>query len=316
MRAFTMIARIGNKKDKPEDMSYVLISSDYQTVTVTGKELINAIAKKEIICTNMEINKKGLVSTNGALDRYTFIDAETNTTGKQTFAVILNRVEKNGKLVGYTAFMPNGTIEEIDVAKAAGLAKLKLISNGKIRDTENGPIVSSINGTYPLREIKMAEAPKGTTTVNIFYFCKGFKDDGSEIDYFGAIINGDSATEMSKLIGELQDKNNDLMRDYLALGITEPDVLSLRVQRMGINSIFGALSLDTLDELIASGVKVKPAYSDLRISALEFKDNKLTDETVIKLDKTWKVKGTESGSTKSNQVAKEFAKEIITKYSK
>ena len=165
MKNFTMITRHGSSKDAVS--AYTLISSDYQTVTMPVKELAAAINSKKIAVTNLGLSAKGLVSTNGALDKYTLINSQTNQVEGIARAVILDRVEQNGKLVGYTVFTQNGTLAEVNIADAAALASKGLISNGKIRHTQDGDIVSAIGGTYPLRTISFSEAPKGEITTDI-----------------------------------------------------------------------------------------------------------------------------------------------------
>ena len=69
-----------------------------------------------------------------------------------------------------------------------------LISNGKIKHTAEGDIVSAIGGTYPLRVIEISKAPKGELSIDVLYF-------GTAVDapaeYFGAIISCTSATEIN-----------------------------------------------------------------------------------------------------------------------
>ena len=98
MKNFTMITRHGSSKDNIT--AYTLISSNYQTMTMPAKDLAEAISNNKIIVNNMEVSNKGLVSTNGSLDKYTLINTQTNQVEGVARAVILDRVEQNGKLVG------------------------------------------------------------------------------------------------------------------------------------------------------------------------------------------------------------------------
>ena len=130
MRTFTMITRQGKSKDSVS--AYTLISSDYQTVTMSVTDLTKEIKSGKMKVTNLSVEGSSIVSTNGALDKYTFINTDTGMVEGTAHAVILNRAESKGKLIGYTVFTNTGNLAELSVAETVALAKNKLISNGKI----------------------------------------------------------------------------------------------------------------------------------------------------------------------------------------
>lgn len=308
MKNFTMITRHGSSKDAIS--AYTLISSDYQTVTMSVKDLSAAISSKKIAVTNLDLSKKGLVSTNGALDKYTLINSQTNQVEGVARAVILDRVEQNGKLVGYTVFTQNGTLAEVNIADAAALASKGLISNGKIRHTQDGDIVSAIGGTYPLRTISFSEAPKGEITTDILYFGTVV---GVPTEYFGAIVSCTSATEMSQIIHMLSTSNASVINDVSKVAgqsVRE----SLAIKRMGANSLYGVFSIASLKKLLKANSKLRNQLGSITVSAIKYTDGE-ADEATVKLDSKWKVTGNDAAGSEATAAVKNYTKKIVTEFS-
>lgn len=308
MKNFTMITRHGSSKDAIS--AYTLISSDYQTVTMPVKDLSSAISSKKIAVTNLDLSKKGLVSTNGALDKYTLINSQTNQVEGVARAVILDRVEQNGKLVGYTVFTQNGTLAEVNIADAAALASKGLISNGKIRHTQDGDIVSAIGGTYPLRTISFSEAPKGEITTDILYFGTVV---GVPTEYFGAIVSCTSATEMSQIIHMLSTSNASVINDVSKVAgqsVRE----SLAIKRMGANSLYGVFSIASLKKLLKANSKLRNQLGSITVSAIKYTDGE-ADEATVKLDSKWKVTGNDAAGSEATAAVKNYTKKIVTEFS-
>ena len=308
MKTCTMITRHGIGKDTT---AYTLISSDYQTVTMPVRDLINAINSKQLAVTNLAVDgAKGIVSTNGALDKYTLINSQTNQVEGTARAVILDRVEKNDKLIGYTVFTQAGTIAELNINDAAALANKGLISNGKVRHTAEGDIVSAIGGTYPLRSIKIEEAPKGEITVDVLYFGKVV---GVPTEYFGAIIACTSATEMSKLADVLNKSNAKVISDVAKVaGQSVRD--SLAITRMGTNSLYGVFEKTVLDKLITRAA-LNNKLGKITVSAIKYTDGD-ADEATVTLDTNWKMVGSKYEGSRAEQTVKEYTKKIVNDYSK
>lgn len=308
MKNFTMITRHGSSKDAIS--AYTLISSDYQTVTMSVKDLSAAISSKKIAVTNLDLSKKGLVSTNGALDKYTLINSQTNQVEGVARAVILDRVEQNGKLVGYTVFTQNGTLAEVNIADAAALASKGLISNGKIRHTQDGDIVSAIGGTYPLRTISFSEAPKGEITTDILYFGTVV---GVPTEYFGAIVSCTSATEMSQIIHMLSTSNASVINEVSKVAgqsVRE----SLAIKRMGANSLYGVFSIASLKKLLKANSKLRNQLGSITVSAIKYTDGE-ADEATVKLDSKWKVTGNDATGSEATAAVKNYTKKIVTEFS-
>lgn len=310
MSTFTMIAVYASTKtgsDVKGITGYSLISSDYQTVMIDTATLAKNIANKSMSVTNLGIKDGKIVSTNGALDRYNIISNQTNAIIGTPMAVILDRVERDGKLVGYTIFTQDGRIKETSVTEAVTLCNNKLISNGKIRHTDSGDIVSAIGGNYVLRQIEPLKAPTGQTTVDLMYF----EEDSRGNKYFGAIISCTSAVEMGKISNTFGKSNTELVERLSK--VRENAQRDLGVQRVNTNSIFGAFPLDMFDKL----TKVKTADIKFRILA----DNILvssygTDKpSVVKLNKSLKiVEADKSAGEKQYEKTFAFAQEIIKRY--
>ena len=308
MKSFTMITRHGSSKDSVS--AYTLISADYQTVTVSDKELAKAIKSGKMTVNNMALDKTGLVSTNGALSSYTFINSATGAVEGTPKAVILDRVEQKGKLVGYTVFTQNGTIAELNIADAAALANQKMIANGKVRHTSEGDIVSAIGGNYTLRTIEIAKAPKGEITVDILYFGTTV---GTSVEYFGAIVSCTSATEMSKLTDVLSKSNAKVVNETAKVAgqsVRE----SLAIKRMGANSLYGVFSIDMLDKLVKAGGHINNKVGSMTVSAVKYSKDGV-DEATVKLDKSWKVVSNDTTGSEAATAVKNYTKKIVTKYS-
>lgn len=289
MKLYTMITRHGNKA---MTSAYTLISSDYQTVTVSAAELAKQISAKKIEVTNLTVGKNGIESTNGALNKYTLINSETNQIEGIPSAVILDRVEQDGKLVGYTVFTQNGMITEISITDAVALANNKILSNGKIRHTEQGDIVSSIGGNYPLRTIEISKAPKGDVTVDILYFAAV---QGVATKYVGAIVSGTSATEMSKITKIVSDSNAKVVAETVKVA-GQSARKSLAIQRMGANSIYAIFGIDVLKKLVGnSNTKLANGVGSIIVSAGKYVDGQL-EETKVSIDKKWNISGGTDGA--------------------
>ena len=308
MKTLTMITRHGINKDNIS--AYTLITSDYQTVTMSAKQLADALKKKSVYVTNMELTDKGLNSTNGALDKYTLINAQTNEVIGTPKAVILDRVEREGKLIGYTVFTQTGTLAELSVADATALADKKLISNGKIKHTSEGDIVSSIGGNYPLREIAIDKAPKGEINVDVLYF--GVVKN-NKANYVGAIISCTSAAEMSKLIDVINKSNASVVASVAKVG-GQSVRQSLAVKRMGANSIYGIVDIETFEKLVKAKASLNNNLGKIIVSALDYSADGDVSEATVELNNAWKVVGKNGEDKNLSELASKYAQKLVEKF--
>ena len=291
--------------------AYGFVTSDYQTIMMSVNQVLQGIGNKKFTITNLGIDDKGkLVATNGALNRYSMINTTTGMPDGEPMAVVLNRVEKNGKLVGYTMFMQDCTIREVGIKEAVAMCNGKVISNGKLRHTNDGDIVSSINGNFILRQIEPDKAPKGTLTVTLMYF----EAQATGVKYFGGIISSTSAVQMTNIRDSLEEDNRALMKECEKAGKVRARVLSdYGIQRMSENSFFGSFTLSALDKLInVPGVQFK-CNNEILISISDAKSEK--SPSIIKISKDFKITNTKkSGDESEYKKVFDFAQEIIKKY--
>lgn len=277
MKTCTMVVRHGLSKDNIT--GFTLVSSDYQTKKLSYAELTQYVAQKQLVVTNMQFVGGVWKSTNGAMDNYTLINDQTNMVEGTPRAVILDRAEINGKLTGYAVFTQNGTIVHMSVADAVMLANNKMLSNGKVRHTDSGDIVSAIGGNYPLRELKRIEdAPKGTTSVEIMFFGQAvLTSKADHVNYFGAIINCTSAVEMTKLSDKLSKSNAEVI-GHIVQTAGQKARKSLAVQRMGANGIYGVFKVSDLKILMESGAKVTlKSGSSVLVSVIKYATDNSAD---------------------------------------
>lgn len=310
---YTMIVRYGSKEkaDKFKTEAFTLMSQHYQTIKVTEKQLIEAITKKQVEVTNLAIVDKKLTATNGLIDKYTLVDVATNLVVGVPKAVVIDRIETAGKLSGYTMFTQNGTLAEVSVADAVTLVNQKMISNGKVRHTEQGDIVSSINGNYPLRVVDIAKAPKGEVNTQLYFIGTAA---GTRIKYFGAVITCTSAAEMSTIIKEMSTNNAELITKLVPVEGSSVKK-SLAIKRIGANGIYGVFDASYLSKIAKGSTSVSTA-DGIIISAIEVKNEK-TLEATLKLNNSWEiVENVEPGTDEElADAAKKLTKWTIENFS-
>lgn len=315
MSLLTLITLNGIVTDgSKKTMGYTLLTHDYQIVNMNAAELKNAILSKKSVVTNVDVQNDKLVATNGAFDKYTFINMNTGMVEGTARAVILNRVEQNNKLVGYTVFTQNGKITDLSVKDASVLANKKMISNGKVRHTADGDIVSAIGGTYPLRELKVEQAPDGEITIKIGYFGTSI---GADTDYFSALISCTSAAQLYKLDDALSKSNAKVVASTAK--VAGQSIRSkLGWVRVGANDIAGSFELDILDKLLkAKKVKVELLMgNNMSISAFKYGADGSVDESKVELDKAWKVTGKTAGSTETVEKVKKYVQKVTSRFNK
>ena len=309
MKTFTMITRHGDNKDNIQ--SYTLMSSDYQTITVDTATLMKNIASKSVVVNNMAIEGGKLVSTNGAMDKYTFINtANGNQVEGTPRAVIIDRVEnKNGKLLGYTVFTQNGNLEEANIRDVVDLCSRKLVANGKVKHTQDGDIVSAIGGSFNLKELSVAEAPKGEIKVDIMFFARTI---GAQPDYFGAIISCTSAAEKSKIIDALNKSNASVMSSVIKVaGQSVRD--SLAIKRFGSNGVYGVFNIEILDKLIASRAIINN-MPNMTVSIVKYNKDMVTESKAKMSNKMSTIKYETCGDAAIDKEAVAYAEKLKSKY--
>ncbi len=318
MKKLTMVMRYGNAKSPAESMIYTLVGEDYCLIRMSGTDVVKNIASKTIEVTNLGIEGGKLASTNGAMKNYTLVDT-TGALANEPRAVILNRVENEKGLLGYTVFGLNGTLEEMPVAKAVELAKAGKIANGKIRHTQQGDIVASIGGLYPLRTINMKDVTPTedkAIDVGIMFIGSALDGTGRATRYAGVVVEGKNAAIISKLYSTLSKSNKGIV-DKMVEVSKDPSVANtLGMKVTGTAGFYGIYSVDTMFDLIAkANNKVSLPMGKLMVACIDYTDPDHTESNVT-LTTELKAAGRQEGTAKGDESLKTYTKTILEKLQK
>lgn len=312
MTYFTMVSRCGAPKTPANLMNYTLVDNNFGIRTMSGNQLAKALNESKINVTNMAVSAKGLVSTNGALDKYTTFDASGMLTGPAR-CVILNRKETSGKLSGYVIYDLSGMIREASVAEAVSFAQQGLIANGKVRHTMDGDIVSSINGVYPLIEIKITDTKDARTTVNATYFGSAIKNK-KLIKFAGITVTSKSAKTINNLYGTLSDNNAKLCSKLEAsYGYKAAELKSFGIRPTPGGGFYGVYTLDCVTKLMGNS-DVKCPGNKLIIACLDKDEEDVAESIAIVALKTKSIATSQAGTTASDAKLKDYVASVLEKF--
>lgn len=134
-----------------------------KTLDIDNNTVYGLLSNGAII-DNIEIANGSIVGSNGALSRYSMIDANTKKMiDEKSKLVVLNRVEVGGIQAGYTVVDGLGNCKRVKTEDAVKYSAEYGIANGKVV-TQNGmPYISSINGNYAVETIKANKKYVGNT---------------------------------------------------------------------------------------------------------------------------------------------------------
>lgn len=314
MKTLTMVTRYGFKGEHANKTNYVLIADDYSIVRLTGEELVKAIKDKKYNITNMGIGPSGLISTNGAIDKYTLIGLDTNDIVGKASPVVINRVETQKGLVGYTIFNTKGVLQEVTVKEIVQIHSVTPFSNGKLRHTQDGDIISSITGNYPLRTVEMKNNTNKSINLDLILISSSISDTSSSVyKYGGIIIECENAAHVSKMYSSLKDANEKLLESLLKAGSDEQTKKNLTIRRTATAGFYVVLPIDKVFELIKlANNKVNNTIGRVMISTVDNSDEEYT-ESVLILSPELKAIFKQSGTDRGNKVLSEYAKDIIVK---
>ncbi len=208
-----------------------------------------AIANRGIIA-NIEVKSNGdITSSNGSLEKYAHFDAQMGVmTSQNPSAVILNRIERGNKLIGYTVFAPNGCIKKMNIADVVKLHSTVGIANGKLRHTTYGDIISSIKGDYPIMEVDIEKADNGTVKAKVVYFCDINVKGVTRLEYAGIHVTGTSASKISKVMDTIESNNDNLITAVEKIG-GKKLADSMRTIRGATSEFFTVISTPMLDRI-------------------------------------------------------------------
>lgn len=311
MRYLTMVKRAGNPKANANDMTYTLIGDDMSVHVISGAKLAKDLLDKKINVVNMAVSSKGLVSTNGALNKYTTID-ENNMVYGTPRAVILSRIEVNGELKFYVVFSPNGTVARVGAIEAGKMAEAGLIANGKPRNTEKGTVVAAIGGTYPLYDANIKEKPAKPTVDLVFIGSAVLGDASSRIEYAGAIIGSKSAVVSSKIHSKIEAENKKLI-DTIAKkfpGMESGKLDGFSIRQVNGASFYGVFPLSVVTQLIQEAEGYKAPKSGVMVACTDYNDNCV--ESMVLINKDGSIQKAQTGSELCDNSLKNYAKKVST----
>lgn len=316
MTTFTMVGfRKASEKDKTA-LAYTLIDGSFNIVNLTAADVASGIASKKFVVTNMEFVGGELKVSNGAASNYTRLIVQTNQLipGK---AVILNRIERNGKLAGYVVYDTYGTIREVTVADAVEMYnKLGGFANGKIRHTADGDIISSISGNYPLIQVSIeSKSASGKVKVLVNYITKALGETKSA-KFAGVILDCENVATLSNLYKKLGEGNKALKAALKELGADEKQMISIETCRITETMLFfivKATDLQDLCALKAKDVSVVPGFGDHTfLSCIDYTTG---DESIVKFgagfDASKAAEAINGGSKRTKQGALTLAVEVM-----
>lgn len=306
---FTMVARLSTNNGK-DDVGYILIDKMYNIKSLSNNECAQLIKKG--LVTNMEIREGSISSSNGALKRYTCIDAKNNSLCSTPRAVVLSRVEKDGKLAGYNIFDTNSMVRFVKVDMAVSMCQQDLIVNGKIRATENGQIVSSIKGEYEIAEVNTgSSSDESAVEMRVVMFRSITPDGVNSIKSVTVAMTYSNANKMSKQCMELKKLNealNSKIKDSIKTGsVSELITDTLPVKACG-NTVAGEIPYDTFRKIVKS--KNVKLLSNIKKDGTVVACRDLNDEeSAIALKEKPEILG--RGTEETDKLCKKYASEVL-----
>lgn len=314
----TMVTRHGLNVKEPA-VAYTLISSRYEISTIGAQELAHKITTGSLDVTNLAVEGGKIVSTNGAMDKYTFINVQTHQVEGKPSGVIIDRFEEKGKLVGYTIFLHTGRLKTATVAEAVSLQEKGLIANGKIRHTDSGDIVSSIKGEYNIREVKPTEAPKGKLKASTGFVAGTI---GVKSHYVGVILSATSASRLSEVYKVLHESNMKLSKEAVAAAGSNEEAakrasVAFEPIRIDAAEVYIVIDIATFKQLLKIVDSVEFGRDGvLRASCVKYTATDTIESCVEVTDKGKIVKAISEGGSETKAELKKIVlecKEIISK---
>lgn len=309
MRTLTMVMRCGVPKDNKENMQFTFVDQYYNFITLKGTDVVKALKANKYNFTNIGVTNGKLISTNGAMDRYTLVHAHTGAVVGKQAGVVLNRVEADGKLLGFTIFTPEGTLAEVGVDQAVKLHTAGILANSKLRNTATGPIIQSINGNYPLRIIAVNKAESGKIELDLIFLGAALGNGKQAVRYAGVIVDTESAADFSKLAPKLEKQNIGIIEKVKERG-AEADVAdTLGAKRTGTAGVYVVIPFENLVKLAEmEKATLKCSTKQFLIAVTDYDADK--EESNITVSNTFKVLNKQEGTKKSEAALKKYVEAV------
>lgn len=138
-------------------VGYRLFDKDSKkTVDATSEQVIGILQGCSTAITNLSLINGLVMGNNGAVNRYTQLDAVTKKMVRDTKSkmVILTSVMVNGDNVGYEVVDCFGNMTAMRKADAVNYCQSYGIANGKVVERDGIPYISAISGSYEEVEVK------------------------------------------------------------------------------------------------------------------------------------------------------------------
>jgi hypothetical protein len=283
----------------------------YEIKVFTGAEILDALKRKTADFSNMAIEKGVLDTCNGTMDRYTMMDDAIGmlTPAK---AVIIDRVESNNVLTGFTIFNASGVLESVDVAQAIAIGRNIGFSNAKV---VNNTTISSIRGAFPLKSIvveKSGQKKKSVPELDLFFISTVHKKGHNSVAYAGVMIHYSNADEMRQVYPKLTRSNTVMKKDIqtLAPGM---DITNLAITRGPNAGIYATVKYETLKELLALAKgRFKATAGSVAITYIDASNDPSGVERMVTMTPELAIKGNsdDRGTAKAAEIAKSVAATI------
>lgn len=313
-QTLTLVMRVGTTEK--DIQNYVFISDTYAVVTLSTREVVDAINNKKAVFNNVGISDKGIVSTNGAITNYTLFNPETNEVIGESKAVVIDRVEREGKLVGYTIFNKNGILQEVTVDQAVQIEKKSVgFANGKIRHTNSGDIISSIAGNFNLKTLSSVKTEPALNLTVVFFGSAIKSKPEAALKYVGLIVECDNAAALSKVYGMIEKDNSDLRNSMNTLANNSKESDHFKLIRTNKAGVYGVLSFKAFESLLEKANKeFRSVSGTLTIACTDldlYDDDDDGVESSITLDSSNKPVRSTKGSNRSNAALKSYTDEVL-----
>lgn len=307
MSNYTMVCRFTDTNSGA--YTYIFVDERYKIISLDGEKVKKGLADNTLLTTNLGLKDGKIVGTNGSLENYITIDQNNKfLTGEHI--VILNRIEKNDVLIGYTAYMPNGMIKNISVDTAVRLAKAKdrYVSNGKIRHTNDRDIVQSILGDFPIRKYTISEQASQKENqiveMKIYFICHAENMRGDSQEYFAASLSSTDGARLSLIGDTLSSANKELMEKVNRLS-DSVKLASLNIIPFKNGGFYGVYPIRYLRQLLRSqNFEVSGFRNDLAVvNAIKYTGDSVEEAAI-------------SVNLKSKEVSKLVDKTNVTNVNK
>lgn len=295
---YTVVSRF---TENGKDVAYGVVAypegqmAGYRATKVSRNDLILLLRSgREVQNVGLQSNGE-IVFTNGSRERYTEIDEISSMPVGNSHGVVLSRVERassvvvsrvessSHELLGYVVIDATGIVKVVSVKEAVAMHKGQGFSNGKLMPTNEGQIISSIGGNYPIALYSKSK-PKAVENfegkVNIVFVC-ATSVYGKTGSYAGMIMHSPNLDVLSEVAKKALKANDELVNRLIQMGVESDEANKLRMFRAGASGYYGVFALkdalQIISELKTGEINQSQEFEGVAVSAL-YIDSSGTDE--------------------------------------